>query len=303
MLFVDVGTSEWYGSYKIGKRPCGSLSFSQKCQESQKVQMLVTFRVQPRSTRQGSVASGNAYSYEKFPASMLGKGSFSNPSDDALIVKNKSQEVVPYLDGRCIYLVGMMGSGKTTVGRILSDVLSYSFIDSDNLVEENVGTSVAHIFQFYVLRKLSIMHRIVVATGGGAVIRPINWKYMRKGISVWLDVPVETLAQRITDVGVQSRPLLHQEPGDAYSKTFRRLSALLEERGEAYANADARVSLESIAAKLGHRDISNLTPTIVAIEALEQIRRFLNGEGGMELEFGIDAMFLFLNIGISSSFA
>ncbi|KAK6924159.1 Shikimate kinase/gluconokinase [Dillenia turbinata] len=272
------------GSDKFRRRSSGCLSFSPKSQGPQRVQVLVTCRVQPRNTWQGAVASGNAYSYEKFPASILEKGSFSTLSDDALILKNKSEEVVPYLDGRCIYLVGMMGSGKTTVGRVLSDVLSYSFIDSDKLLEENVGTSVADIFQLYVLRKLSIMHRLVVSTGGGAVIRPINWKYMRKGISVWLDVPVETLAQRITAVGTQSRPLLHQEPGDAYSKTFRRLSALLEERGEAYANANARVSLESVAAKLGHRDISNLTPTVIAIEALEQIRGFLNGEGGMELE-------------------
>lgn len=58
--------------------------------------------------------------------------------------------MLPYLHGRCIYLVGMMGSGKTTVGKILSQVLNYSFIDSDILVEESVdGTSVAEIFNLY----------------------------------------------------------------------------------------------------------------------------------------------------------
>lgn len=41
---------------------------------------------------------------------------------------------------------------------------------------------------------------------------------MQKGISVWLDVPLEALARRIADVGTESRPLLHQEPGDAYAK-------------------------------------------------------------------------------------
>ncbi|KAA8546906.1 hypothetical protein F0562_003335 [Nyssa sinensis] len=204
-----------------------------------------------------------------------------------MTLKNKSEEIEPYLNGRCIFLVGMMGSGKTTVGRILSSALGYSFFDSDTLVEQATGvTSVAEIFNLHgegffrdneteVLRKLSLMHRLVVSTGGGAVIRSINWKYMQKGISVWLDVPLEALARRIAAVGTKSRPLLHQESGDAYTKTVRRLSTLLEERSEAYANANARVSLENIAAKLGYRDVCNLTPAVIAIEALIQIESFL----------------------------
>ncbi|XP_026421186.1 uncharacterized protein LOC113317259 [Papaver somniferum] len=55
-------------------------------------------------------------------------------------------------------------------------------------------------FQSEVLRELSLMRRLVVATGGGAVIRPINWKYMKHGITVWLDVPLEALATRIAGV-------------------------------------------------------------------------------------------------------
>jgi shikimate kinase len=159
-------------------------------------------------------------------------------------------------------------------------------------VEQDVdANSVAEIFNLYgegffrdketeVLRKLSLMHRLVVSTGGGAVVRPINWKYMQKGISVWLDVPLEALARRIAAVGTGSRPLLHHDSGDAYTKTFMRLTSLMEERSEAYANANARVSLEDVAAKLGHRDVSNLTPTAIAIEALEQIEGFLKEENG-----------------------
>ncbi|RYR04397.1 hypothetical protein Ahy_B06g084116 isoform B [Arachis hypogaea] len=224
-------------------------------------------------------------------------------------------------------IAGMMGSGKTTVGKILSQVLCYSFFDrlvltvikirnyfkgtiyvysststfsvaiffhgtSDTLIEEEVdGTSVADIFKHYgetffrdketeVLRKLSMTHRHVISTGGGAVVRPINWKYMHKGVSIWLDVPVEALAQRITAVGTNSRPLLHSEVGDAYTKTFMRLSSLFEERSQAYANANAKVSLENIAAKLGQKDVSDLTPTAIAIEALEQILGFLKSEDG-----------------------
>ncbi|KAK7399473.1 hypothetical protein VNO78_10656 [Psophocarpus tetragonolobus] len=235
-------------------------------------------------------------SYDNVSASILESGSIHAPLDEELILKNVSQEIHPYINGRCIYLVGMMGSGKTTVGKIMSQVLGYSFCDSDALVEEEVGgNSVADIFKQYgetffrnketeVLHKLSLMHRLVISTGGGAVTRPINWQYMHKGVSVWLDVPVEALAQRIAAVGTNSRPLLDYEAGDPYTRAFMRLSAIFEERGEAYVNANARVSLENIAIKLGKRDVSELSPTDIAIEALEQIEKFLKGEGGYYVE-------------------
>ncbi|BAS91251.1 Os04g0640600 [Oryza sativa Japonica Group] len=71
-------------------------------------------------------------------------------ADEALVLKQKAEDVVPYLNDRCIYLVGMMGSGKTTVGKILAEVLGYSFFDSDKLVEKAVGiSSVAEIFQLH----------------------------------------------------------------------------------------------------------------------------------------------------------
>ncbi|KAJ6353583.1 hypothetical protein OIU76_002578 [Salix suchowensis] len=171
---------------------------------------------------------------------------------------------------------GMMGSGKTTVGKILSQAIDYSFCDSDTLVEQDVGvTTVAELFQIYgedffrdketkALEKLSGVHRYVVSTGGGAVIRDENWTYMGKGISVWLDVPLEELARRIAAVGTKTRPLLVNEQGDAYTKRYK-----------AYENASARVSLENIAAKLGYKDVSNITPAMIAIEAIEQIGHIL----------------------------
>ncbi|XP_024179935.1 shikimate kinase 3, chloroplastic [Rosa chinensis] len=232
-----------------------------------------------------------------FVGSSVESGNFYAHFDESLVLKSKSQDIEPYLNGRCIYFVGMMGSGKTTVGNILSQALNYSFIDSDTFVEHEAGgKSVAEIFKLYgegffrdketeALRKLSMMQRHVVSTGGGAVVRPVNWKCMQKGISVWLDVPLEALAQRIADVGTGSRPLLHQGPGDAYSKTFMRLSSLFKERGDAYANANARVSLQNIAAKMGYRDVSNLSPTSIALEALQQIECFLEEERGRACVF------------------
>ncbi|KAL7590240.1 hypothetical protein Lser_V15G37170 [Lactuca serriola] len=150
--------------------------------------------------------------------------------EEDLMIKNKLEKIGPYLDGRCIYLVGMMGSGKTTVGQILSEILGYSFVDSDKLIEEVVGgIAVADIFKLHgekffreketeVLKKLSSMHGSVISTGGGAVVQPINWKYMQKGVTIFLDVPLETLALRIVTVGTACRPLLHDESGEAYVK-------------------------------------------------------------------------------------
>ncbi|CAL5384235.1 unnamed protein product [Camellia sinensis] len=146
----------------------------------------------------------------------------------------------------------MMGSGKTTVGKILSEALAYSFVNSDKYVEEALGGSpVAQIFNQFgesffrdyesdALRTFSLMPRQVVATGGGAVVRPINWKYMREGVTVYLDVPLDSLARRIAAVGTDSRRLLNFESGDVYKK--------------------------NIAAKLGVEDLSDITPTAITLE-------------------------------------
>ncbi|CAF2068284.1 unnamed protein product [Brassica napus] len=191
-------------------------------------------------------------------------------------LQRKAEEIKPYLNGRSMYLVGMMGSGKTDSWKDNGKrALVYTFFDCDTLIEEAMnGTSVAEIFENFgesvfreketeALKKISLMyHQVVVSKGGGAVIRPINWCYMHKGISIWLDVP------RIAAVGTNSRPLLHDDEsgGGPYTVALTRLSTIWEARGEAYTNASARVSLENITSKLGYRKVSDLTPTEIAIE-------------------------------------
>ncbi|KAL3524691.1 hypothetical protein ACH5RR_013063 [Cinchona calisaya] len=281
--------STWKNSENIMRKPSNSLHFTGRYggKPPRDNQRFVSYHLGYGKGLNGQRMLKISCSSQNVPASVLQSGSVPTCFDEAVILKKKSEDIEPYLDGCCIYLVGMMGSGKTTVGRILSETLDYSFFDCDTLIERAVGaTTVAEIFKLHgesffreneteVIRKLSSMKRLVVSTGGGAVVRPINWKYMHRGISVWLDVPLEALARRIAEVGTDSRPLLHGEPGDAYTKAFKRLSALLEERGEAYANANARVSLENIAVKLGCEDVCNLTPTAIAIEVLVQIENFL----------------------------
>ncbi|KAF5194606.1 Shikimate kinase protein [Thalictrum thalictroides] len=210
---------------------------------------------------------------------------------EALILKQKSEDIVLQLNGRSIYLVGMMGSGKTTVGKILSEVLEgYSFIDTDRLVEQAVGggASVTQIFiengedtfrekKSEALQGLSIMRRLVVATGGGAVIRKENWEYMKHGVTVWLDVPLESLAKRISIVGINSRPLLRcqESSGNAYVDALKELTDIFGKRSRKYANANARVCIEHIASKLGLVDVSHLTATAIATDALIQIENFV----------------------------
>ncbi|KAJ4945370.1 hypothetical protein NE237_024475 [Protea cynaroides] len=77
------------------------------------------------------------------------------------------------------------------------------------------------------LRKLSLMRQLVVATGGGVVIRPINWKYMKRGITVPVGRAFGSFGKAYSSVGTDSRPLLHEESGDAYSKRHWYKSSIL----------------------------------------------------------------------------
>jgi len=223
----------------------------------------------------------------RYALSEVKKDELSTWDHETLILKKKAEEIIPHLKGKCIYLVGMMGSGKTTVGKILSEVLGYYFFDSDQLVEEaSGGASVAQIFkerneqgfrdsESEVLKQLSTMYRLVIATGGGAVVRPQNWNYMRQGITVWLDVPLEALAARVVAVGTESRPLLGQASDDCYSQALTRLTKLYEDRAEAYKSSDVKVSLRDIAVELGNKDVARLSPTVIAIEALMEMSKIM----------------------------
>jgi len=118
----------------------------------------------------------------------------------------------------------------------------------------------------------------VVATGGGAVVRRENWAYLQAGITVWLDVPIEDLAKRVTAVGTESRPLLGGECG-AYDQAFSRLSRLMVDRGPHYKQANCRLSLQELAYMLKLENVSELTPTAIAVQVLEEIRKYLEERG------------------------
>ncbi len=149
------------------------------------------------------------------------------------------------LEGLNIYLVGMMGAGKSAVGRPLAEALGYRFIDADALLEQAAGHSIAEIFasdgeeafrslETSVLDGIAGWHSLVVATGGGVVTRPENWGHMRQGLVVWLDAPEAELLDRLA-ADPTPRPLMTTPDPSA------RLVALLAERRPLYAQADLTV--------------------------------------------------------------
>jgi shikimate kinase len=151
------------------------------------------------------------------------------------------------LQGTNLYLIGMMGAGKSTVGKLLAPRLSYHFFDTDTLITQATGCSIAQIFaesgeaefrqiETQTLAQISAHTRLVVATGGGIVTQHINWSYLRHGLVIWLDASPQTLWKRIK--ADDSRPLL-QDPNP-----FQKLEDLLQQRKTLYAQADLRVEIE-----------------------------------------------------------
>jgi len=153
------------------------------------------------------------------------------------------------LGGRSLYLVGMMGSGKTSTGRPLAEQLGYGFVDADAVIEQAAGCTIPDIFEregeagfraleSQVLNAISQRHSLVVATGGGVVTQPENWGLLHSGIVIWLDVIPEQLIQRLrADSTV--RPLLQTEDPEAA------LNALLNQRRPLYAEADLTVVIDN----------------------------------------------------------
>ena len=119
-----------------------------------------------------------------------------------------------------IILVGPMGSGKTTIGRRLSESLNLVFYDADHEIIDATGVSIDHIFDVEgekgfriresdVLKKLCNMHNIVLATGGGAVLLEENRELMKKASSViYLSSSVDHILRRTAKS--KTRPLLEK---------------------------------------------------------------------------------------------
>lgn len=120
---------------------------------------------------------------------------------------------------RPVVLVGMMGAGKTTIGRGLAKAVGRDFIDLDHAIESRCGVSIPHIFEVegeegfrkretQLLDEYSQQPGIVLATGGGAVLAPENRQLLReRGVVIYLRANADELYRRVAKD--RNRPLLH----------------------------------------------------------------------------------------------
>ncbi len=153
-----------------------------------------------------------------------------------------------------LFLVGPMGAGKTTLGKLVAQELGFEFLDSDQVIEARTGVDIPTIFDFEgeqgfrdrearVIDELTRRERIVLATGGGAVLRPENRERLRaRGFVVYLKVSLARQLERTARD--RNRPLLQTADPAA---TLRRLA---EEREPLYQSvADVTIDTSHLRAR------------------------------------------------------
>jgi shikimate kinase len=159
-----------------------------------------------------------------------------------------------------IYLIGLMGAGKTTIGRQLASALRLPFYDSDKAIEENTGVDIPTIFEYEgengfrnreqaMIAQLTEIDGIVLATGGGAILREENRKALRNnGFVVYLQCSIEHILER-TRRDTQ-RPLLNiEDPKEC-------LETLLEQREQLYLScADFKIDTGDVQSKVVVKNI------------------------------------------------
>ena len=162
-----------------------------------------------------------------------------HPKDQSLPLKQQ-------LQGINIYLIGMMGCGKSSVGPELAKLLGYRFIDADSVIAAAAGCSISEIFdsqgeagfrllETQVLHQISQWHSLVVATGGGVVTTSANWGALRQGLVVWLQVDAAQLLERL-EAHPGDRPLLQQPNPET------ELLKLLQASADQYSHADLSIA-------------------------------------------------------------
>ena len=141
-----------------------------------------------------------------------------------------------------LVLIGLMGAGKSTIGRRLADTLGVTFKDSDVEIEEAAGCSVSDIFALYseeifrdleqrVIKRLLKEKNLILATGGGSFMQPaIRDEINKKATTVWLRAELPVLLDRVSKR--DTRPLL------AKGNKKKILGKLIKERYPVYAEAD-----------------------------------------------------------------
>ena len=165
-----------------------------------------------------------------------------------MAVQSTPKTLKEKLGGRNIFLIGMMGSGKSQTGPVLAKMINYAFVDTDDVIEKASKQSISSIFERdgekvfrdvekKVLKEISQYHSLVIATGGGLVTLPENWGILHQGIVIWLDLDLKRSIKRL-ESDKKKRPLLR---GDDLAETF---SQIYESRKPIYLESDLRIEVE-----------------------------------------------------------
>ena len=177
------------------------------------------------------------------------------------------------LGPRSLVLIGMMGAGKSSIGRKLAQRLNLPFVDADSEIERAAGMSISEIFAkhgepYFRAGEARVITRLleggpqVLATGGGAFMHPQSREAIRaKGISIWLRADYDVLMKRIKRRN--DRPMLKtDDPGE----TLRRL---MQERDPVYAEADVIVHSRDVPHEIIIGEIiSAIAPRLAALGAV-----------------------------------
>ncbi len=161
-----------------------------------------------------------------------------------------------------IYLIGLMGAGKTTIGRHLAKALQLPFYDSDKAIEEQTGVDIPTIFEYEgedgfrvreqnMIQELSQLKGIVLATGGGVILKESNRKLLKEnGFVVYLQCSIDKILQR-TKRDTQ-RPLLHTD------NPRKKIETLFSQREEFYLScADFKIETSAMQSKMVVQQILN----------------------------------------------
>lgn len=173
-------------------------------------------------------------------------GALSDSTDR--LAQRLAGPLIKKLDGRSIVLVGLMGAGKTTVGKRLAQALGLPFVDADVEIEKAAGETIPEIFERHgeayfrdgerrVIARLLDEGPYVLATGGGAFMDPsTRARIAAQGVSIWLRADIDVLLKRVSRRS--NRPLLQQTDPRAV------MERLIGERYPVY--AEAHLAVESI---------------------------------------------------------
>lgn len=198
-------------------------------------------------------------------------------------MENRAKAIRESLGNKSVVLIGLMGAGKTAIGRRLASRLGLKFVDADNEIERAAGKSISDIFADHgepyfrngerrVIARLLKSGPQVLATGGGAYMDEETRKIIaERGVSVWLKAHLDVLMERVARR--DHRPLLKTEDPEAV------MQRLMDERYPVYSSADISVTSRDVPHEVMVGEIVSSLEAHVKRQSKEDGRKRAPGAG------------------------